>query len=122
MKTLLLIRHAKSSWGDSAIEDIDRPLKESGIKDACKMAGRMKTLEINPQLIITSPAARAVSTAMIFARKFNYSYQHLDINALVYDFSKDAILQLIRNLDDKLETVLHFLPDAFSAGVRLLNT
>ena len=106
MKTLLLVRHAKSNWGDSVIEDIDRPLKTVGIKDAYKMAERMKTLDVQPELIITSPAVRAISTALIIARKFNNTYEMLDINTIIYDFSKEAILQFVRNMDYKLETVM----------------
>lgn len=106
MKTLLLLRHAKSSWNDSEISDIDRPLKASGIKDAVEVSEKLKSLKISPDFIITSPAVRALSTSMIFARTFKYDYKRISINEMVYDFSKEALFSLIRTCDDKQNVVM----------------
>ncbi len=106
MKTLLLVRHAKSSWNDAGISDIDRPLKQSGVKNAIAVAAKIKSKKISPELIITSPAVRAVSTALIFARTFNYPSHRLVINDIVYDFSKEALLPLLRNMDDKYDSIM----------------
>ena len=60
MKTLILVRHAKSSWNDPAQRDIDRPLNERGRNDAPMMAERLLKRDIHPQRILCSPALRTV--------------------------------------------------------------
>ncbi len=106
MKTLLLVRHAKSSWNDADISDIDRPLKRSGVKDALEVSAKLKSLKVSPDIIITSPAVRAITTALIFARTLKYQYNQIVINEIVYDFSKDALLPLLHNIDDKNDVVM----------------
>ncbi len=106
MKTLLLVRHAKSSWKDADISDLDRPLKGSGVKDAIEVAEKLRARKISPDLLITSPAVRAMSTTLIFSRILKYHYNRIVINDLVYDFSKDALLPLLRNIDDKYDVVM----------------
>ena len=106
MKTLLLLRHAKSSWSDEGISDIDRPLKKSGVQNAIEVAEKLKLRKVLPDLIISSPAVRAVSTALIFARTLSYPYQGILLNEMVYDFSKEALLTLIHNLDDNFDNVM----------------
>ena len=106
MKTLYLVRHAKSSWNDADISDIDRPLKRSGVKNALEVAEKLKPLKVSPDLIITSPAVRAITTALIFARTLKYHYNRIVINEMVYDFSKDALLPLLRNIDDKYDSIM----------------
>lgn len=106
MKTLLLVRHAKSSWNDIDISDIDRPLKRSGVKDAITVSEKLRTLKISPDLLITSPAVRAMTTALIFARTLRYHFNRIVINEIAYDFSKDALLPLLRNVDDKYDIVM----------------
>lgn len=106
MKTLLLVRHAKSSWNDADVSDMDRPLKHSGVKDAIEVSEKLKSLKVVPDLLITSPAVRAMTTALIFARTLNYHYNRIVINDMVYDFSKDALLPLLRNMDDKYDVVM----------------
>ena len=70
MKTLLLIRHAKSDWGDPGLDDIDRPLSERGKRDAPAMAHRLLDKKIKINGFISSPAKRATRTAKIFAATF----------------------------------------------------
>lgn len=106
MKTLLLVRHAKSSWSDADISDINRPLKRSGVKDAIEVSKKLKTLKCSPDILITSPAVRAITTALIFARTLKYQYNRIVINEMVYDFSKDALLPLLRNIDDKYNVIM----------------
>ncbi|MDF2381396.1 histidine phosphatase family protein [Nostoc ellipsosporum NOK] len=67
MKTLVLVRHAKSDWQDVTLEDFDRPLNARGKTDAPVMAGRLRKRGIVPDLFISSPAKRARKTAGIFA-------------------------------------------------------
>ena len=70
MKTVLLIRHAKSSWGDLTLADFDRPLNERGKTDAPKMAKRLYKKDIPIDSFISSPAKRAKKTAKIFAEQY----------------------------------------------------
>ncbi len=106
MKTLLLVRHAKSSWNDADISDIDRPLKRSGVKNAIEVSEKLNSLRVSPDIIITSPAVRAMTTALIFARTLKYHYNRIVINEIVYDFSKDALLPLLRNIDDNYDVAM----------------
>src|SRR6266487_3467541 len=69
MKTLFLIRHAKSSWDDTALPDKDRPLGDRGRRDAPKMGKRLAKRDVKPDLILSSPARRALTTAEIIAKK-----------------------------------------------------
>ena len=72
MKTLFLIRHAKSSWDDTALPDKDRPLNDRGRRDAPKMGERLAKRDVKPSLILSSPAVRALRTAEIIAKKLDY--------------------------------------------------
>ena len=72
MKTLIVVRHAKSSWSESGISDFDRPLNERGKRDAPEMADRLQKKQKTIDLFISSPAKRAKKTAQLFAEKFKY--------------------------------------------------
>ncbi|TFH25152.1 MAG: histidine phosphatase family protein, partial [Bacteroidia bacterium] len=67
-RRLIIIRHAKSSWDHNGLDDIDRPLAERGILNAAEMAKRLQEKGIVPELILTSPASRALNTALIMSR------------------------------------------------------
>lgn len=68
MKTIMLLRHAKSSWDDSSLKDFDRPLAKRGRKDAPRMGRFVKEIEARPGLIISSPAKRAEQTVQLFSK------------------------------------------------------
>ena len=70
MKTVFLIRHAKSDWGEPSLSDFDRPLNERGKKDAPVMAQRLLDKKIKIDAFISSPAKRAGKTARIFAKEY----------------------------------------------------
>ena len=72
MKTLLLMRHAKSSWKDQKLADHERPLKKRGRKDTANIAKFLKKNELVPDLIFTSSAIRAMETAEILMNKLEY--------------------------------------------------
>ena len=80
MKTLYIVRHAKSSWEYDGIEDIDRPLKKRGINDAYLMS-KVLNEEINrPDVFLSSSANRALHTSVIFCNRFKYPLSNLKIN------------------------------------------
>ncbi|MCR8559837.1 histidine phosphatase family protein [Mucilaginibacter sp. BJC16-A38] len=92
MKKLLLVRHAKAEK-DAAGRDFDRPLKYIGMQDAGFMADRIKDKGLIPELIITSPAQRTLTTAEIFA-------DHLGLpepakNKAIYEASEKTLLRVI---------------------------
>lgn len=119
-KTLVLIRHAKSSW-DYAVEDINRPLAPRGIDDAHKVAGELKRLNLNPDAIFTSNATRAKQTCDIISSSLSVLHLVTIINDL-YDFSGERVLKVIRNLNPESNTVCIFGHNhAFTYLVNLLG-
>src|SRR5438477_12215820 len=76
MKTLFLIRHAKSSWDDTTLPDKDRPLGDRGRRDAPKMGKRLAKRDVKPDLILLSLARRALTTAEIIAKKLDYKHNN----------------------------------------------
>jgi hypothetical protein len=73
MKTLFLVRHAKSSWDNPGVRDINRPLNERGLHDAPKMGKLIRSLGIKPDLLVSSPAKRALTTAQFFCRSIRFA-------------------------------------------------
>jgi phosphohistidine phosphatase len=104
MKTLYLIRHAKSDWDNPLLHDIERPLNNRGYTDANAMSQRLKI----PDLMISSPAVRALSTALIFARHLSYEANRISIKQELYDTSVKDYLAIIKNIPDPFSTVFLF--------------
>ncbi|MGD9186569.1 MAG: histidine phosphatase family protein [Desulfobacteraceae bacterium] len=96
MKTLTLIRHAKSSWKYPDLADYDRPLNKRGRRDAAMMAERLNVRGFSPQRILTSPAVRALRTAEAMAAAIDLSTQQIEITPLIYGGGVQDLLQLIR--------------------------
>jgi len=108
MKTLLLIRHAKSSRDDIALPDIGRPLDDRGKRDAPKMGERLAKRDVKPDLILSSPARRALTTAQIIARKLDYKLKDIVVDVRLYAAAVDDLLDVIYSFEDKLERVALF--------------
>lgn len=108
MKTLYLIRHAKSDWAIETIPDVDRPLNSRGYADSHKMSQELKEKKISPDLVLSSPAIRAISTALIFCRKLNYDPSLLMINKNLYYTNAKEYLKVIGSIDNKYNTVFLF--------------
>ena len=77
MRTLYICRHAKSSWADPGQDDFDRPLNERGLLDAPRMAKIFRERGEPVDLIVTSPAVRALTTARFFAKELKLSLIHI---------------------------------------------
>jgi phosphohistidine phosphatase len=97
MKTVLLVRHAKSSWDDFSIKDEERPLNERGKKNAPEMAKRLRKRKIEIDCILTSPAKRAKCTAEYFAEEFHIKKNRLVVIPELYMATPGAFLQVIRS-------------------------
>jgi phosphohistidine phosphatase len=108
VKNLFLIRHAKSSWAQVGAKDFDRVLDERGHRDAPKMAKILRGMGIKPDLIISSPAKRAITTAQYFAKELEIPFEKIDLQADIYEASESDLLHVIRNIADVNQTVLLF--------------
>ncbi len=99
MKTLTLVRHAKSSWKDTSLADRDRPLNKRGQRDAPEMARRIAAAGIRPSLIVSSPAVRAWTTAKVIANEIGYPREFLQRDSALYLASVNGILDVIVSQD-----------------------
>lgn len=106
MKTLILVRHAKSSWDDISQKDIERPLNERGKKDAPEMAKRLKEKDIKIDLFVTSPAKRAKKTAKLFAEE--YKSEDVQLVEDLYEPSIEDFTKTIASLPDNKNTIAVF--------------
>ncbi len=107
-KTLFIVRHAKSSWDIENISDIDRPLKFRGIRDAYDMARRVKINRLIPDLIVTSPANRAMHTASIFQRVFEIESNSFKVDDRLFCTSVVVMERLVSLLDDSYKRAMIF--------------
>jgi len=108
MKTLFLIRHAKSSRDDPASPDKDRPLDARGKRDAPMMGTRLAKRDVKPDLILSSPARRALTTAQIIAKKLDYKRKDIVVDDRLYAVAADDLLDVIHKLDDEKDHVMLF--------------
>lgn len=106
MKTLFLVRHAKSSRDDPSLPDRQRPLEDRGRRDAPKMGKQLARRKVKPDLIISSPALRALTTAQLIASEICYEQNDIVIDDRLYDGSVDNLLVVVRALDKKFERVM----------------
>jgi len=106
MKTLYLVRHAKSSWDDPTLDDFDRPLNDRGLHDAPRMGNRLDKIGVLPDIIYASPAARALTTAKILAKSLQYSEKKIHTDRQLYHASEETWLNFVRSISDKYEEVM----------------
>src|SRR5687768_6122328 len=100
MKTLILVRHAKSSWDTPGLSDFDRPLNERGKKDAPEMAERLKEKGLKPDVFVSSPAKRARRTARFFAEAFGVEKGDIVLVEDLYMATEEAFIKAIKGLKD----------------------
>jgi phosphohistidine phosphatase len=108
MKTLLIVRHAKSSWDNTALNDIDRPLNDRGKRDGPVMAGRLIKAGIRIDLFVSSPAKRARHTAEIFAHGFGTKEKDIILLQQLYHAQVQDFKEVVTGLDDQYESVALF--------------
>ncbi len=106
MKTLHIVRHGKALQDYQSISDIDRPLVEKGICNNIAIATRIKEKFDTPELIISSPAARTLHTAHIFARVLNYPSGKVQVDDALYMNGEDAALDILYGLPDHIHSVM----------------
>jgi len=108
MKTLVLVRHAKSSWKYADLRDLDRPLNKRGKHDAPLMAEVFAERGIPVDLIICGPAKRTRKTARRFCKQLEYAWTDVVIDKRIYEAPPEAILEVIRSIDDAVAVVMVF--------------
>ncbi|MGB8190693.1 MAG: histidine phosphatase family protein [Chitinophagaceae bacterium] len=108
MKTVIIIRHAKSSWDDHTITDFERPLNERGKHDAPKMAERLIEKQHKIDAFISSPARRAKKTAAIFAKAYGLEKEDIVLKDELYHASENVFYDIISQLPEKLSTIAVF--------------
>ena len=102
MKTITLLRHGKSDWSAPFSTDYDRPLKTRGRKDAARMGRYMLSLDLVPELIVSSPARRAHDTAELFAMDFD---GELEWEGAIYGATAGELISIIRRISDSFDHI-----------------
>ena len=108
MKTIYLVRHAKSSWGDLTLPDFDRSLNERGQKNAPEMARRLLDKQIQLDAFVTSTAKRALQTASHFIKVYNRQVEELQLQDKLYHAAPAIYRELISSLPDTISSVAIF--------------
>lgn len=108
MKKITLIRHAKSSWSDRSLKDHDRPLNDRGKRDAPFMSKMMASRGWAPDVLISSTANRAFTTANHFALALGHDVSSIVKERRIYEAGKPTILHLIANLEEQWNSVAFF--------------
>jgi len=104
MKTLYLIRHAKSSWSVPDLSDIERELAKKGLRDINTMGSYLALKNISPDIILSSCALRAEQTSDLLAKKIQSDAPRHYLSEL-YLASPEAILELVMAQDDDVESM-----------------
>ncbi|MCK8520314.1 histidine phosphatase family protein [Aquimarina sp. D1M17] len=122
MKTLYMIRHAKSSW-EYDVPDDQRPLNKRGLRDAELVGEHLKTLIKPIDLVLSSPAKRAFDTAKIILSKLDISGDIFKVERELYDFGGNQVIETIKNCDNKINTLMIFGHNhAFTSLVNLFGS
>ena len=108
MRTLVLVRHAKSSWKDAELADRDRPLNPRGRRDAPEMGRRLAARGATPDRIVTSPAFRAATTASVIADAVGYPEREIIQDERLYGAGSEEILEVIRGIENRFDRVFLF--------------
>ncbi len=105
MKTLLLIRHAKTSWINPTASDHDRPLEERGIQDAEILSHFLNEHHLKPDILLASPALRTHHTAEIIAEHIHFPKDKIIYNENIYNAGVEDLLHILQALDSAYKTV-----------------
>lgn len=106
MKTLTLVRHAKSSWKHPGLADLLRPLNRRGKRDAPRMGSRLAAQQIWPQIIVSSPAVRALTTAELMTSELDRQPAEVIIDKRIFRAYSDQLLDVIHDFDASLHHVM----------------
>lgn len=105
MKTLYILRHAKSCWADASLSDFERPLNERGIKAAPFMGRLMTEKNFQPEIILSSPAKRAKQTAMM-VKKSGAMRAEIRYDERIYEASPLRLMEIVSEIENTVESIL----------------
>jgi len=105
-KTLFIVRHAKSSWDDAGLSDIERPLNSRGKEEAPKIGKHLAGYDVKPDLITSSHAVRALKTAEKIAKELGFKKSDVLVNERIYAFDSAELLDVIRGFNDKYGSIM----------------
>lgn len=105
MKTLLILRHAKSSWKDGSLSDHERPLNKRGERNAPEVGRRLREKDLVPDFIFCSSAKRAQQTVDLVTEACDYEGE-IDFRRMLYTSGPEAYLEILRTLDDAYQRVM----------------
>ena len=108
MKTLIVVRHAKSSWANIGQPDYERPLNDRGKNDAPKMAKRLKKGWGKPELLVSSPAKRAIATCKLFAEELDYKKDKILEVPELYHAAREVFYKVVRELPNDANSAAVF--------------
>ncbi|CAN5480690.1 phosphohistidine phosphatase SixA [soil metagenome] len=106
MKTLYLLRHAKSSWDNPDLDDFDRPLNDRGEKDAPTIGKRLMERNVVAQVFYSSPAVRAVTTMQIIAKALGYDSKNIRTEDKLYHASEEVLLGFVKKMSDDFQSIM----------------
>jgi len=107
-KQLLIMRHAKSDWNDASLSDFNRPLNQRGLANAPVMGKRLKEKGFVPELIVSSPAVRAITTCEIVVAQLGLSKENIQTDKNIYNADFSALLRIINKLDNSKNSAALF--------------
>ena len=131
MKTLYILRHAKSSWEQSELRDFERPLAERGLRDIKIMGQRFSQHQRSVECIITSPAVRTKTTALLFAREIGFPEDDISANPELYFAGATMFLKAASLIDEDFQSAMlvghnpaitEFVNDICNAGIDNIPT
>ena len=118
MKKLFLVRHAKSSWKDNNLSDFERPLNKRGRRDAPFMGKLLAQQGVQPDLVISSPANRASTTAKFFCDEISYPFNEVLLESKLYLADSDQIIEVLHSIEDRVKIIMLF---AHNPGITELS-
>lgn len=105
-KSLFLLRHAKAASSTDLLADQDRPLTDRGVKDAKKLGDRMHKKSYSFDLILSSPAIRAITTAQLVANRLGHKQKFLAVEKSIYLCDMETLIDVVANIPKKIDAVL----------------
>jgi len=131
MKTLYLLRHAKSSWDHPGLTDFDRPLIDTGIRRTRKIIKHLNDKSVSLDMIISSPAVRTMETAKLIASGVDFPVENIHREPALYEASLRDFLDVIYDTPDEINslmvvghnlTITHVANFFLESGVEMLPT
>jgi len=106
MKTLYLVRHAKSSWKHPELSDFERPLNKRGKRDAPAIGQYLRSKDIKPDIIISSSAVRALMTTKIISKSLSYPFNQVVFSRDIYEANISSLFKTISEVNNKFNSTM----------------